>query len=266
MDKIQRKYNMPKGKEFRNKLGFSNQNTLKHFFKLTDVTFVNWDKIEFSNQRLGEIFTNLNNAVHEDIKYKNINKFTQKINQSYNKMKNNKIIQGLNNQGRAPEDVYYSWMRGFLVCEFFQPAVKKLFNTRRITHIGKDDLTKIETVQRNATADYEFEKENKTYRIEIQAGFTGQNDIKKSKIEEAQKQKNNKISSYLIHFDLFNGCAAVIDISDFYSIPNEYYKIKFENTKVLPIKEEWFKWNLTEKLPKLDEICVKYTKNILTSE
>ena len=43
-------------RNYRRKLGFTNQTTLKKHFKATDIVSINWDKIEKCNQRLKEIF------------------------------------------------------------------------------------------------------------------------------------------------------------------------------------------------------------------
>lgn len=258
-----------RGKSFKTALGFSNQEKLKKFFKFTDITIVNWEKIEASNIRLAEIFKKINVAVSEDIRLPDINSFCKKIDKAYQIMKNNHIIERLNNQGREPDDVYYNWMRGYLVCEFFLPAIAKFFNAdnKQISLVGEDDLTKIETFSRTATADFELITEKKEpIRLEIQAGYTGTNDIKLSKILEAKNQYDSKkIESYIIHFDLFKGLVAVINITHFSKIPLEAYHKAFENTDVLKIKDEWFKWNLMEKLPCLSEIVVNYSPTLLAS-
>ncbi|MBQ8678661.1 MAG: hypothetical protein IJ530_02750 [Treponema sp.] len=258
-----------RGKSFRTALGFSNQEKLRKFFKFTDINIVNWEKIEASNNRLAEIFEKINAAVSEDIRLSDINSFLKKINSAYQIMRNNHIIERLNNQGREPDDVYYNWMRGYLVCEFFLPAIAKLFDadSEQISLIGEDDLTKIETFSRTATADFELIKEkNEPVRLEVQAGYTGTNDIKLSKILEAKNQYDSKkIESYIIHFDFFKGCVAVINVTNFSKIPLGAYHKAFENTDVLKIKDDWFKWNLMEKLPCLSDIVVSYSPELSAS-
>lgn len=262
MDKIEKK-------AFRTSLGFSNQANLKKFFKFKDVSIVNWEKIESSNHRLAEIFKRINASISEDIRQTDMNSFCSEIDDAYRIMKRNHIIERLNNQGREPDDVYYNWMRGYLVCEFFLPAITKLFDAdrRQISLIGEDDLTKIETFSRTATADFELIKGKKDpIRLEIQAGYTGANDIKFSKIREAENQyASSKVESYIIHFDLFNGCAAVVNITKFSEIPLSAFHKAFENTDVLKIKDEWFKWNLMEKLPSLSDVVINYSPTLLTS-
>ena len=43
-------------------------------------------------------------------------------------MKNNNILNKLNNQGRRKEEVYFNWMRGYLVCEYFKGDISNIFN------------------------------------------------------------------------------------------------------------------------------------------
>lgn len=81
---------------------------------------INWKKIEQYNSRIKDIFQKLNTVVHESIRYDDITDFNHKIDGAYQILKDNDIIPRLNNNGRPPEDVYYNWMRGYAVCEFFQ--------------------------------------------------------------------------------------------------------------------------------------------------
>lgn len=271
MEKIQRNYKMNKAerRNYRKLIGFKNQEELEKYFKLTDKIFVNWEKIEFANKRLSEIFQKINNAVSKDIRKENMHLFCAKIDTAYKIMKDNNIIQRLNNQGRNPDDVYYNWMRGYLVCEYFISPIAKLFDADQedISIIGKDDLSKIETFTRAATADFELHNsKGETIRLEIQAGYTGKNDIKKSKIVEAEKQyKQKHIESYIIHFDLFNGYAAVINITKFSKIPQKNFHKAFENTDVINIPDEWFKWDLMKELPSLSNIVIKYSPKLSAS-
>lgn len=244
---------------FRRALGFTNQEVLKKYFKAKDFVVVNWKKIERCNERLVEICVKLNNAVHASIRYKNIDELKTKIESSYFIMKENDIFPRLNNQGRNPDDVYYNWMRGYLICEFFIPSIAQIFGIEvdEIKHIGEDDLARLDTFARAATADLELMLlDGNIIRLEMQAGFTGVNDIKRSKINEAkQKYDNDGISSYIVHFDVFNGVAAIIDISNVDESVIVYHKA-FENTDVLTIDKEWFRWLLAEPVRPLEEILV----------
>lgn len=247
-------------KGYRKELGFSNQSELKTYFKAKDIKQPNWKKISLCNKRLREIFFKLNTVVSEDIRIEKIDEFCKKIEFAFSIMKENGIIERLNNQGREPDDVYYNWMRGYLVCEYFMPSIAKILGIKQenIKHIGKDDLSNIQTFARAATADLEIPiSPLKIIRLEVQAGYTGVNDIKQSKILEAKNcYSMDNIESYIVHFDLFNGKAAIINITNFYRIPESKYHKAFENSNVLSIKEEWFKWNLTENLKSFEDISI----------
>ena len=129
---------------FRKKLGFKNKQTLQKYFKATDFIVVNWERIEKCNFRLKEIFCKINDAVAAAIRQPNIEKFCLKIADAFCIMRDNEIIPQLTNQGRDPSDVYYNWMRGYLVCEFFTPAIARLFSVEEsaISEVGQDEYFK----------------------------------------------------------------------------------------------------------------------------
>ena len=137
-------------RSFRASLGFTNQEKLKKYFKATDFVVVNWDKIYQCNTRLKEICEKINGAISNDIQIDDIDEFTNKINEAFEIMLDNDIFPRLNNQGRNPDDVYYNWMRGYLICEMFIPAIARIFNITEesIIHTGQDDLTNLETFAR----------------------------------------------------------------------------------------------------------------------
>ena len=90
----------------------------------------------------------------------------------------------------------------------------------------------------------------------MQAGYTGINDIKRSKIREAvERATNDGIFTYVVHIDIFNGKAAIIDISKADDLSLNYHKA-FENTDVLSINPDWFVWKLAEPLPSLEDVIV----------
>lgn len=241
---------MPINREFRVKLGYPNAEVLKKYFKGKDIVEVNWNKIELYNSRIKDFFRELNAVVHESIKYENLASFDSKIDNAYRLLKENNIIPKLNNNGRNPEDVYYNWMRGYAVCEFFSKALSVVFDVPQdsIKTVGNDKLTDINTFSKSPTADLEIKLENKIVRLEIQSGFTGKNDIKRHKVLEANRAfLSDGIYSYIVHFDLFNGNAAVIDISSISDDNvNWEHRQQFENQKVFSIPSEAFKWAITD--------------------
>lgn len=198
-------------KDYRKELGFTNQNDAKKFFAAKDITpTVDYNYIELLNARLIKIIKKINLLVSNDTKKDDIDKFcTNNIDAVFSILKDSKIIGRLNNQGRRPEQVYFSWMRGYIIANYFLKALSKIFevNLENISLIGDDDLDNIESFKRTPTADLEISlKDGGKLRIEVQSGFVGVNDIKQHKVLEAKRIfKTDGISSMAIHFDLFNG-------------------------------------------------------------
>lgn len=249
---------MPIDRAFRVILGYPNAEAFKKRLKGKDIINVNWGKIELYNTRIKDIFQELNNVIHESIKHEDLTIFNSKIDDAYRILRENNIIPKLNNNGRNPEDVYYSWMRGYAVCEFFSKALSIVFDVQQesIKAVGDDKLTDIETFSKSPTADLEIEKEDKRIRLEIQSGFTGLNDIKLHKVVEAERVFSaENIYSYIVHFDLYNGKVAIVDISN---RPPEDINIEvrqqFEDKEVFSIPSDYFKWAITDSPVYYEEI------------
>ncbi len=82
--------------------------------------------------------------------------FEDSIERVFSKIVDTHIIYKLNNQGRRPEEVCFSWMRGFLVAEFFKDFIVCLFNTQKetIKFFGGDNFESIESFKRSPKADF----------------------------------------------------------------------------------------------------------------
>ena len=66
--------------------------------------------------------------------------------------------------------------------------------------------------KKEAIADLKIE--SKKIHIEVQSGFTGVNDIKKSKADDAKRRySENGWKTVIVHFDLFRGLVAAVDIT-----------------------------------------------------
>lgn len=247
-------------KTYRNQLGFKNQESAKEFLGAKDIVpAVNYDYITDLNQRLIEIVHKLNLVVASEIKPCNIDEFCQEtIFNAFDIMKENKIIPKLNNQGRRPEQVYFSWLRGFVIAHYFLRAVGYIFDTdiKNIKMIGDDDLKDIENFKRTPKADLEIIIDNVVTRIEIQSGFQNINDIKQHKVIEAKKIKlENDISSILMHFDLFNGQVAFVKLDDIQDDSIHWVtRQQMEGQTVFNINQNYFVWKLTELPPKYNEL------------
>lgn len=252
-------------RQYRSQLGFSNQNDAKTFFAAKDVTpSVDYGFIALLNERLFEIIQKINTIVDDEIKEKNLSKFRkEKIEQVYTTLKNNQIISRLNNQGRRPEQVYFSWMRGFLISSYFIPALSQIFNVDidQIAIIGDDDFNNIENFKRTPKADLQIILNNgQVIRVEVQSGFQGINDIKQHKVLEAQKLKNEEqIASIVVHFDLYNGQVAFVRIDEIEDENiNWITRQQMEGQTVFNIDQNYFVWKLMEKPPKLSTLSLNF--------
>lgn len=250
-------------KNYRKELGFTNQDRVKRFFAGKDITpTVDYNYIELLNSRLIEIIIKINLLVSDDIKLTNIDEFcTNNVELVFEKLKKNKILPKLNNQGRRPEQVYFSWMRGYIISNYFLKALSKIFgvNLENISLIGDDDLVDIESFKRTPTADLEIQlKDGEKIRIEVQSGFQGINDIKQHKVLEAKRIfQTDSISSLAIHFDLFNGQVAFIKLDTIEDDSvNWITRQQMEGQTVFNIDQNYFSWKLTETPPSLSEIFI----------
>jgi hypothetical protein len=251
-------------KEYRQKLGFTNQSDVKNFFAGKDIVpTVDFNYIKLFNNRLINIVKKIDMLSDKSIKIEDINVFcNENIDLVFKKLKDNSIIPKLNNQGRRSEQVYFSWMRGFIISNYFLKAISLIFNVNveNIDLIGDDDLIKIETFKRTPKADLEVNlKNNGKIRLEIQSGFQGVNDIKQHKVIEAKRLfREEGISSLAIHFDLFNGQVAFIKLD---SIDDDNVnwitRQQMEGQTVFNIDQNYFVWKLTETPPKFKDLLLE---------
>jgi hypothetical protein len=204
------------------------------------------------NKRLCDIVDKINKVVADKIKNNDLGAFKKEhINKTFKIMRKSGILQMLNNQGRRPEQVYFSWMRGFIISNYFLKALGLIFNvdTSKIDLIGDDDLKSVETFKRTPKADIEIRLNKKEkIRIEMQSGFTGTNDIKQHKVLEAKKIfREEKIHTIAIHFDLYNGQVAFIKLDEIEDDSvNWITRQQMEGQTVFNIDQNYFIWKITE--------------------
>lgn len=256
------KNNMFDVKKYRKDLGYTNQSNLKAFFDSKDIIRdIDFDYICKLNKRLIEIIQSIDNAVIDDIKPDDLDKFIDlNITKVYKYMlKKNLLHRFSNNKQRQTERSYYDWSRGRVVANYFIKAMSIIFNVKEdeIKTIGLDNLDNPDSFSKAPTADFEIKtKIDGIFRIEFQCGFQGVNDIKEHKVLEATRvYKSKKIKSLIIHVDLFNGHVAFVDISniDEKNI-NWEFRQQFEGKKVFNINDKYFIWNLSEEPPTLADI------------
>ncbi len=245
---------------YRKQLGFSNQLSAKSYLSAKDVmAAVNLQYIEDLNDRLRQIVQKLNMVLPADLRCDEASFTREFIQGPYEIILNNNILPKLNNQGRRPEQVYFSWMRGFVMANYFLPAMTKLFDIdhRSIELIGEDDLKNIETFKRTPTADLRVNlDEIGPIRIEVQSGFQGINDIKQHKVTEAKRvaQDRNEIT-IVLHFDIFNGQVAIVRLDNISSDNlNWITRQQMEGQTVFNIDQNYFVWKLNEQPPTKEEL------------
>ncbi len=248
-------------RQYRQKLGFGNQADVKNFFGAKDVIpAVDFNYIKLLNSRLYEIVDRINTVVAKDIKIDDLNTFKkERVDRAFEIMRASNILSVLNNQGRRPEQVYFSWMRGYVISNFFLKALGIIFevDTTKINLIGDDDLRNIETFKRTPKADLEINlTRNRKIRIEMQSGFTGINDIKQHKVLEAKRVFCDKgTHSVAIHIDLYNGQVAFLKLDEIEdSDVNWITRQQMEGQTVFNINQNRFIWKITEPPVKYENI------------
>jgi len=248
-------------RQYRQKLGFTNQAYVKDFFCAKDITpTVDLNYIKLLNTRLSNITDKINNVVAKEIKIDNLVTFKKEhIDRTFEIINGNNILSVLNNQGRRPEQVYYSWMRGYVLSNYFLKALGLIFevDTSSIDLIGDDDLKNVDTFKRTPKADLEIKLNGKEkIRIEMQSGFTGINDIKQHKVIEAKKVfRDLGLHTLAIHFDLYSGQVAFIKLDEIEDDSmNWITRQQMEGQTVFNIDQNYFIWKITEKPIKYKEI------------
>lgn len=247
-------------KKYRNLLWF-NQTTAKSFFGAKDIKpTVDYNYIDLLNGRIIDIVKKINPILSDSVKIENINKFCgDNILSVYQKLKDNDIIPRLNNQGRRIEEVYFSWMRGYVICLFFKKAMFEIFGVEEsdIQLVWDDDLVNIDNFKRTPKADLQIALEDgSSIRIEVQSWFQWTNDIKQHKVLEAKRVKlEDGMSSMVMHFDLFNGQVAFVQLDTIEDDNvNRITRQQMEWQTVFNIDQNYFHWKLTENPPTLSEI------------
>ena len=193
-------------KEFRKTMGFTNKGKMKEWLTAKDIVVPNYPLLQKYNSRLSIIFNNINHQLSVPFGG-NIDEIIQR---SYTIMKDNHIIERLNNNGRACEEVYYKWMQGYLAERVFTPFIVDKLNLSDVERNGSDDLTNVKTFKR--TGDADLIDRTKNIRIDVQCG-TGDGDatIKKHKFDHASKHSD---TTYIFLAGLLTGTYALINLSD----------------------------------------------------
>jgi hypothetical protein len=246
-------------KSYREKLGYPSQAGAKVFLAAKDIRpGIDFNYIDQLNDRISRIIQSVNSAVHKDAQRDDIDNFFQSfIFSPYETIRSAGLLTRLNNQGRRPEEVLFSWLRGYAVSEFFTPVLSRIFSVRieNIVPIGEDDLKNAETFRRSPKADLEIVRDSRKIRIEVQSGFQGTNDIKEHKVREAKRVfEETRTQTVCIHFDLFNGQVAFVQLNEI--VDDDVHWItrqQMEGQSVFEIDQNFFKWRLLDPPPSYQE-------------
>jgi len=248
-------------RQYRKNLGFTNQADVRNFFGAKDIVpNVDLEYIKLLNKRLFDIVQKINFTVSPEIRPEDLLTFKEEhIDRTFQIMKENNIFPHLNNQGRRPEDVYFSWMRGYILVNYFLKALGFIFDvdTTNIDLIGDDDLKKIEIFKRTPKADLQIKvNKNELIRIEMQSGFTGTNDIKQHKVLEAKRVfSESNVSTLAMHFDMFNGQVAFIKLDNIEDTNVSWItRQQMEGQTVFNIDQNYFIWKITDAPMKYSDI------------
>lgn len=239
---------------------------LASYFKAKDLFKVKWSVIEDCNKRLFDIFACINSVITEDFRKtdKEMAAFKRCINKAYKTLRSNRIIEDkFHNNGRAPEDVYYNWMRGYLVCTYFKQVIAKVFSVSKddVCQFGADNIEELyksknpKKFKKTPAADFLIQKrylenQNHDVLIEVQSGFTGINDIKQTKAKAAKKRfEKDGTKTVVFHFDLYLGRLAIFEITNLLDTGNWVKNDKLNGAATQEIGEDMFVWNLDQPFP-----------------
>ncbi|MGM0563894.1 MAG: restriction endonuclease [Pseudomonadota bacterium] len=247
-------------KRYRWFIGFTNQNEAKRYLSGKDIQpGIDYGYIDDLNRRIEDIVKELNKVITPSFRLDRIDSFCQEsIHNPYEIIRNSKLIQRLNNQGRRPEQVLFSWLRGYAVVEYFTPVFEHIFDIKKasIYKIGEDDLRDIDSFKRTPTADLEFQKDGSIVRLEIQSGFQGINDIKEHKVREAKKLAlDSGCKTVCVHLDLFNGQVAFVRLDTIENNSLHWVtRQQMEGQTVFSIDQNNFIWRIMEEPPSLNDM------------
>lgn len=193
-------------KEFRRQMGFTNKGKYKEWLTAKDIVVPNYPLLQKYNSRLSTIF----NTINQQLSIPFDGDIDDVMVRAYIAMRDNHIIERLNNNGRACEEVYYKWMQGYLAEIVFTPFMMNKLSLVNVERIGGDDLTNIQTFKR--TGDADLIDRSKNIRIDVQCGTgEGVSTIKHHKVKHALA---NDGTTYAFLIGLFTGQYAIINLNN----------------------------------------------------
>ena len=198
-------------------LGFTNQASVRKWMTARDILIPNWELIESRNQRLSEMFTRINNTL--PIRYGG--DIGKDIEDAYRSIRGNGLLLKMKNNGRAMEDVYYTWMQGYICEKVFIPFICDRLMLNSLTRNGKDDVANWDSFKRKADADL-LDVSQKVF-VDVQCGtHVGKTHIKKHKVDKALQHADHK--SYVFSIRLMHGTWCSVDLNQLGTSGAVFYK------------------------------------------
>jgi hypothetical protein len=219
-------------KQYRQQMGFSRKDEFHKWVSCKDIIIPNWPLVEARNDRLIEVFTKINEQL--PIKYEG--NIGDDIWRCYNSVKANNLLPKMRNQGRAMEQVYLTWLIGYMAEKVFTPFIVDKLILSGLERNGGDDLSSIDTFKRTGAADLVDSKLN--IFIDVQCG-TGEGvaTIKKHKVDQALKVGG---TTYACMFGLFTGTYGIVNLNELKDA--EFYKNEsWENALCWDVPPDIFK-------------------------
>lgn len=248
-------------REYRKRLGFGSKDDAREFLSAKNITpAVDMAYVGQLNARIEDIIKKLDTVIHASVRCGSIEAFIHRnLKAPLAAIKDNGLLPVLNNQGRRPEQVLFSWMRGYAMAQYFTPSLVKILQVKSadISSVGDDDWRSKDTFSRTPKADFEVKVGKKRVRIEIQSGFQGINDVKQHKVIEARRLFSTEAKPTLcLHADVFNGQVALIRLDTIEEGDQHWItRQQMEGQTVFNIDQNSFCWRLTEApatLPEFD--------------
>lgn len=231
---------------------------MRKFFLAKDLRVeIDYGLLVRYNERVAEQLQRINYAIHPSVRHPDIDSQIEKyIYAPFLFLKEHDLIGQFTNNGRPVENVYFSWLRGYAICGFLRPSICALLgiDDHQIFNSGGDSLTSPADFNRNAAADLTaILKNGARWKIEVQAGFTAEHDLKRHKVTEAVRNyRESGVPSALIHLDVFAGRLALIALHRINeSQINWMKKGQFEGQPVIPLPSHVFIWQINESPPSL---------------
>lgn len=245
-------------KEYRKLLGFTNQGDAKSYLGAKDICPpVDHEYIGLLLERIREIVRRYGLVTREELRPACVDAFLlEKVDYPFEQIKAHGLLPRLNNQGRRPEQVLFSWLRGYSTAEYFLSSLKAIFGASGFKSIGEDDFSSFETFKRAPTADYLVTMGDQHFRIEVQSGFQTISDVKQHKVLEAKRvSRDQDVATICVHLDLFNGQCAFVRLDTIHDDDiNWVTRTQMEGQYVFSIDQNYFKWRLADRMPTIAEL------------